>query len=265
MHQDGNVSENISKFENLVKENKELLNIPVNYKFLNNTTLKLRPLDWILMSEYNENSFKIIEILLQNGANINTYYQDDPNNFTIFYMLILNNKITNQDKVRLAELFVKYGADVNLPQGVKNAHLLDESVLASSLGLYEFFLKNKIETKDRLWHSTRWINQNYKLQDYVNLVKKQDDFSKEIMNSQRYKERKENIVKLLKIFLKYNDLSDQQDTLPDFLKEIVFANNTEAIKLLLQKQTPYQKRIKELTLEYAKSFDRDEIVNLVKD
>lgn len=85
------------------------------------------------------------------------------------------------------------------------------------------------------------------------------------MNSQRYKERKENIVKLLKVFLKYNDLGDQQDTLPDFLKEIVFANNTEAIKLLLQKQTPYQKRIKELTLEYAKSFDRDEIVNLVKD
>lgn len=85
------------------------------------------------------------------------------------------------------------------------------------------------------------------------------------MNSQRYKERKENIVKLLKVFLKYNDLGDQQDTLPDFLKEIVFANNTEAIKLLLQKQTPYQKKIKELTLEYAKSFDRDEIINLVKD
>lgn len=75
------------------------------------------------------------------------------NNFTIFYMLILNNKIPNQDKVKLAELFVKYGADVNL-------------------------------------------------------VKKQDDFSKEIMNSQRYKERKENIVKLLKVFLKYNDLGD---------------------------------------------------------
>lgn len=103
--------------ENLVKQNKELLDTPVNYKVDDNTTIKLRPLDWILMSQYNENSFKIIEILLQNGANINTYYQDDHNNFTIFYMLILNNKIPNQDKVRLAELFVKYGADVNL---VKN-------------------------------------------------------------------------------------------------------------------------------------------------
>lgn len=61
--------------ENLVKQNKELLDTPVNYKVDDNTTIKLRPLDWILMSQYNENSFKIIEILLQNGANINTYYQ----------------------------------------------------------------------------------------------------------------------------------------------------------------------------------------------
>lgn len=109
-HQNGKLLE----FENLVKQNKELLDTPVNYKVDDNTTIKLRPLDWILMSQYNENSFKIIEILLQNGANINTYYQDDPKNFTIFYMLVLNNKIPNQDKVRLAELFVKYGADVNL-------------------------------------------------------------------------------------------------------------------------------------------------------
>ena len=215
------------------------------------------------MSEYNENSLIVVEIMLKNGADINTYYQDDPKNITTFFAMVASNRLPNEAKIKFAELFVKYGADLNLAQGVKNANLLDEAVFIRSLGLYEFFLKNKIETKDRLWYSTRWLNQSYNLYEYITLSKKQDKFSNEIINSQRFKEKKESFVKLLKIFLKYNDLSDQQDTLPQLLKEAVFANNIDAIKLFLQ--TPYQKEIKKMALEYAKSFGRDEIVNLVVD
>lgn len=254
---------NFSEFENFVKHNKELLNTSVNFKFDDNTSLKLRPIEAILMSEYNENSLIVVEIMLKNGANINTYYQNDTKNITTFFAMVASNRLPNEAKIKFAELFVKYGADLNLAQGVKNANLLDEAVFIRSLGLYEFFLKNKIETKDRLWYSTRWLNQSYNLHEYITLSKKQDKFSNEIINSQRFKEKKESFVKLLEIFLKYNDLSDQQDTLQQLLKEAVFANNIDAIKLFLQ--TPYQKEIKKMALEYAKSFGRDEIVNLVVD
>ena len=57
--------------------------------------------------------------MLRNGANINTYYQDDPKNITTFFAMVTSNTIPKEAKIKFAEAFIKYGANLNLPQGIK--------------------------------------------------------------------------------------------------------------------------------------------------
>ena len=69
----------------------------------------------------------------------------------------------------------------------------------------------------------------------------------------------------LEVFLKYNDLSDQDDkNLERVIRDIVFTNNIKATKILLNLNSPQHKKIIYGITEYAKKFNKNEILNLIK-
>ena len=96
------------------------------------------------------------------------------------------------------------------------------------------------------------------------MQKKQDEFSNKIINLPYYETQNKKMVKFLEIFLRYTDLSDQKDTLTYFVRDLVFSNNIEAVKMLLDFDTPHHEQVKFFVSEYAKFFDRKEILDLVK-
>ena len=88
------------------------------------------------------------------------------------------------------------------------------------------------------------------------------------MNSPECKFRNEKIAKFLTVFLKYNsDLNNQEDTISSFIIDIVFFNNTSAVKQMLDPniKQPNNINIKHLIREFATIYGRKEISELVKE
>ncbi|MDA3076987.1 ankyrin repeat domain-containing protein [Campylobacter sp. JMF_04 NA10] len=264
-------SNDFYKFNKFAQNNKKTLNQVFicnedNEKFI------FKVLDLILIyGNIDEKTFKIIEILVQNGAELNYYFLDKSfDKYTPLGLAIANPKISNEYKFKLVDLFVKHGADVNL-QTDKTANPLQDAIFDENIEIFEYLLKHKIDTTNKLWRGLSLLSPNMvahkngdDLTEYITMQKTQDEFSNKIINLPYYETQNKKMVEFLEIFLRYTDLSDQKDTLTYFVRDLVFANNIEAVKMLLDFDTPQHEQVKFFVSEYAKFFDRKEILDLLK-
>ncbi|MBQ3674521.1 MAG: ankyrin repeat domain-containing protein, partial [Campylobacter sp.] len=240
-----------SKFDEFVRSNKKILNQIFFYKEDGEKHI-VKMLDlFLIFGNVNEKSFKIIEILVQNGVELNYYFLDKLfDKYTPLGLAIANPKISNEYKFKLVDLFVKHGADVNL-QTDKTANPLQDAIFDENIEIFEYLLKHKIDTTNKLWRGLSLLSPNMvahkngdDLTEYITMQKTQDEFSNKIINLPYYETQNKKIVKFLEIFLRYTDLSDQKDTLTYFVRDLVFSNNIEAVKMLLDFDTPHHEQVK---------------------
>lgn len=259
---------NISKLDNLIKQNIDILNTN-----LGNEQIKLIDLfvAFASLNEFNPNLLKIIEVLLQNGAKVNYFMPREFYPFTPLQAIFVLSDTKNDNKNKIADLFIKYGADINLTK--EDYYSLRLATSKDDMNMFEYFLIHKIDTKNKLWQSldifSATLYNNYALINYIfpdsPQGKLQDKISDKIINSKDFKSKQTKMTKYLKIFVKYNDLSNQDDkNLERIIRDIVFANNIEAVKILLNLNSPQKEKIVYGIKEYAKIYNRNEITNLIK-
>ena len=110
------MSGDFSGLDGVLKESKELINIPISIRIDNNTTYYLRLLKTVLHTQkFSENLYSLLEALLRNGADPNLFRVDEKfKEFTPLYLITAREDFQTKDKIRLVGLFIKYGADINL-------------------------------------------------------------------------------------------------------------------------------------------------------
>lgn len=147
------MSGDFSLLDSVLKESKELINVPMNIPIDNNTTYHLRPLEIALYThEFSENLYKLLEALLQNGADPNLFHIDEKfKEFTPLYRITLIKTFQTKDKIRLIELFIKHGADINLSNYNKHFDLINNALIDDNIELFEYLLQKKLILKTNYW------------------------------------------------------------------------------------------------------------------
>ena len=110
------MSGDFSGLDGVLKDSKELINIPISIRIDNNTTYYLRLLKTVLHTQkFSENLYSLLEALLRNGADPNLFRVDEKfKEFTPLYLITAREDFQTKDKIGLVDLFIKYGADINL-------------------------------------------------------------------------------------------------------------------------------------------------------
>ena len=123
------MSGDFSGLDGVLKESKELINIPISIRIDNNTTYYLRLLKTVLHTQkFSENLYSLLEALLRNGADPNLFRVDEKfKEFTPLYLITAREDFQTKDKIRLVGLFIKYGADINLSNRNKHFDLINNA------------------------------------------------------------------------------------------------------------------------------------------
>ena len=161
-----------TELNNAIKVNKEIL----NFKVSENNFIDLMTLSIIMASNNSElnqkivlQNLKIIEILLQNGADANYIVPKDMDGFTLIEFVFASSigDDKNDNRFKVADLLIKYGADINTTA----YYPLNSAILKDDIKVFEYFLQQKINTKDKLWQSLEAFSAtsyaDYALKDYM--------------------------------------------------------------------------------------------------
>ena len=123
------MSGDFSGLDGVLKDSKELINIPISIRIDNNTTYYLRLLKTVLHTQkFSENLYSLLEALLRNGADPNLFRVDEKfKEFTPLYLITAREDFQTKDKIGLVDLFIKYGADINLNNRNKHFDLINNA------------------------------------------------------------------------------------------------------------------------------------------
>ncbi|MDA3063068.1 MULTISPECIES: hypothetical protein [unclassified Campylobacter] len=258
------VTKDFSNLKSMLDKNPNLINQDL---FLDTTKVPLAQM-WATQSYDAEHLYNVLNLLLSYKPDLNSGIKNEKH--TLFGSLIVY-PFENKDRIKISDMLLKNGLNINKQSvylGKKHKYpessVLSIALMSDNFEMFSYYLKNGVIDDVVLFFI--FSHPMYKYGDELSLYWKNgiDENYEKLINSLEFKQAQNNGIKYLQEYLKYRKLNEEiEKTLISSVKYVAFTNNLNALKILIDNGILENEKARNIFVNFAKNYDRNEILDLI--